>query len=560
MQKTLKNKILFANVILIIIILIVFGTAVCKYSETIVKKKTMEQLGTTVDIINGHYDTFFSNLNVLSGELIFNNMIQEYLKEEHSVGEKREYQDFLEQSQVSEVFQDITKRQKGIYSIAILGFQGQVYSYSPSGSWNMEYDYTQEEWYQKTLETYGNWIMSGIRQEKQYMPLVGDEAEKVVTFSRLVKDVDNYENIGVLQIDIELEYLQSIGMEGMELGDIAIINADGECILGERVQDEKYLEVEKTSEVSNWSVIYRVEKADLFKEIREMRMITIWFAAAAILVAVCLSQWIIRSLVKPLEKLKERMRLASEGDFDSVIEYTKQDEMGELIDRCNFMTGKLKGLVEEIKEKDKKQMEVELNALQARITPHFMYNTLNSIRWIAMMSGEQKITDLLTSFVYLLKFASKNKGNLIELREEVSILQAYGDLMKARYENFTLEVCLEKDAENSLTVPFVLQPLVENAIIHGISPTKHQGVIRVEIKKTENLIHVMIADDGVGIEQKVLESLLNSEEEEKETFSSIGFKNVIQRLQMNFGDKTEVKVESKLGEGTLIRLAWPAVV
>jgi two-component system sensor histidine kinase YesM len=190
-----------------------------------------------------------------------------------------------------------------------------------------------------------------------------------------------------------------------------------------------------------------------------------------------------------------------------------------------------------------------------------MYNTLNGIRWVAMMEGNKRVMEMITSFVYLLKFSAQNKDRLISIRTELEILDHYVKLMKMRNDQFEFAVDLaDLSLNDCCIIPFLLQPIVENAIFHGIIPLKSTGKIEVLIRREEGFVTTIVRDNGVGMNKAAARSLLigDAASSEKGGFSKIGLSNVRDRLKLQFGSMVEMSVDSEEGGGTEIVLRWPA--
>ncbi|MCR4939462.1 MAG: sensor histidine kinase, partial [Treponemataceae bacterium] len=238
-----------------------------------------------------------------------------------------------------------------------------------------------------------------------------------------------------------------------------------------------------------------------------------------------------------------------------------QNEFGILGKGINNMSQNIKELMNTAVENEKKKREIEFKMLQSQINPHFMYNTLNSIRWMATIQNAPGIAEMVTAFASLLRNISNRNDEMITLRQELSFLEDYFTVQKYRYGG-SVSMIVEKE-DDSLTealIPrFTLQPLIENAIFHGIEPKGNAGVISIKISSDyESEISVVVKDDGTGIpEDKLATILTNDSESGKGLFKQVGLSNVHKRLQLVFGEEYGLSVESSEGEYTAVTVHIP---
>ena len=195
-----------------------------------------------------------------------------------------------------------------------------------------------------------------------------------------------------------------------------------------------------------------------------------------------------------------------------------------------------------------------------RDSPHFLYNTLDSIRWIAVIQKNASIVKMVTALSSLLKNMAKGFNEKVTLREELNFLQDYIIIEKMRYmEMFDVEIHVEEESlYNARIVKLTLQPLVENAIFSGIEPMGENGIISIHVKALENTLCISVRDNGVGIPEEKIEKILKGKEKSKnDTMSGIGLPNVDQRIKLVYGEEYGLSIESKVGEYTEIQVRIP---
>jgi two-component system sensor histidine kinase YesM len=301
-------------------------------------------------------------------------------------------------------------------------------------------------------------------------------------------------------------------------------------------------------------------KRELFRESRQIRNFIIGVTAVSFVAALILASLISGGIVKPLSSLRQEMRRIESGELDFQINVVSRDEVGELTQGFNRMVQRVRRLLEEVRHHEQRRMATELQAMQARINPHFLYNTLGGIRWVAMMEGNRKVADMVAALVHLLQFSARNTSPLISVRKELSLLEHYLQLMKMRHDTFDFRILASDDVADCCIIPFLLQPIVENAIFHGLIPLKTRGLIEIRVTRENDLICARVQDNGVGMDAEAARVLLSREvpSEEDETLNHIGLNNVYNRLKLQFGDRADVRIDSVSEHGTSVFMSWPA--
>ena len=271
-----------------------------------------------------------------------------------------------------------------------------------------------------------------------------------------------------------------------------------------------------------------------------------------------------RMITVPVSHLQSRMVRISEGDFsrDPSIEW--DHELGDIGRGINDLSENVGQLMERRLEDEKQKQDLEYKMLQSQINPHFLYNTLNSIKWMATIQGANGISEMTTSLSRLLKSISKGTSLLIDIREELSLLENYFTIQSYRYGG-TITMDIQVDDENlynSQIIKFTLQPLVENAIFHGIEPKGCAGHIQIhvgyEAPDDTADIRIDVTDDGVGMTaEKAAQVLSSNNDSSADFFREIGVSNVHKRLQYQFGAEYGITIESKEGEYTTMSIHIP---
>nr|WP_319775843.1 sensor histidine kinase [uncultured Sphaerochaeta sp.] len=279
---------------------------------------------------------------------------------------------------------------------------------------------------------------------------------------------------------------------------------------------------------------------------------------AVLLFGTILALLLNRLFNRPIAKIQERMKAIAHSDFSSDPSIEWEDELGDIGKGINELAGRVDELLERRVTDEKKKQELEYRMLQSQINPHFLYNTLNSIKWMATLQKATGIAEMTTSLSRLMKNVSKADEPIITLEAELELLNDYFVIQKYRYGGtLVLQVSIEP-CYYAIGIPrFTLQPLVENAIFHGIEPKGGVGTVTIEVRLEEDAYSLIITDDEVGMDQSIIDAAFDSSiSPNKGMFTEIGIKNVAKRIEYMFGENYGLTLQSEKGLYTkaIIRL------
>jgi two-component system, sensor histidine kinase YesM len=342
-----------------------------------------------------------------------------------------------------------------------------------------------------------------------------------------------------------------------------------------RFDEEEYLINSQSTLIAPWKIVNIKDvsalKYKLYSTKKYMYMVT----AGSILICFIMVLLISSSITKPLGVLKSKMKMITKRNFDVKFESRYNDEVGELGAAFNFMTGEIKELIAKLnnsiselkEEKDKLKSEqllkrkAELKALQSQINPHFLYNTLDSINWMANDIGASQISNITTSLSNLFRTALSKGHEIVTINDEISNITSYLTIQKIRYAkklDFNIEI--DKQILNLYTTKLILQPLIENAIYHGIKDKDGSGFIAVNGQLKENSVEFTVIDDGLGINPMKLK-LINKRLKDRflGDTESYGIYNVNERIKLNFGDEYGLYFDSEYENGTKVVVRIPKI-
>jgi two-component system sensor histidine kinase YesM len=252
------------------------------------------------------------------------------------------------------------------------------------------------------------------------------------------------------------------------------------------------------------------------------------------------------------------MKLIEKGDFKVKIKYSSKDEIGKLARTFNSMARKMNNLINEVYFDKLKQKDLEVQMLQNQINPHFLYNTLESIHMMAKINKDAETSRMAVALGKILRYSINRNQERVTVREEIEHLKDYIMLQKVRFEDiFDIEVNVDESLNEKNIIKLILQPIVENAVYHGMDSVESGGKIEIIGYEKENNIIFEVIDNGIGMDEKLVEKMNNYINDLDDTMKSIGLKNVNKRIQLHYGSEYGVKVFSKQGIGTRVQVTIP---
>ena len=333
------------------------------------------------------------------------------------------------------------------------------------------------------------------------------------------------------------------------------------------LEGENYLVSAIKSEYTDWTICSLIPRSALLQSVYEIRNLIFTMGIVCVIFAFFTSYLVNLSIALPINRLKDSMDNINEANIDICCQDDATDEVGILSMRFNSMINRIKNLIDSVyeaeltrKEERIQRQEAELDALQMQINPHFLYNTLDIIRWqvMAQENGEGKASRMIDSFSRLLRLGTKKSSGIVPLQEEIAHIKAYIEVVRFDLD-FRLEV--EFQVEGPITeygIPkFTLQPLVENAIVHGFSNKRQNGIIRIHAYRKETDFYIEVMDNGNGILPDKLDSLKKDLRSGHPTVGGIGLKNVNDRIKLYYGEQYGLDMESKPEEYTRVILHLP---
>jgi two-component system sensor histidine kinase YesM len=287
-------------------------------------------------------------------------------------------------------------------------------------------------------------------------------------------------------------------------------------------------------------------------------------AVLTVAIAVMILYVIAKKISAPIMRLSRHMeRVYNNSILESYPNEGGVMEIRQLIKSYNVLVQSIKEYTEKIKKTEQEKNEANFQSLQAQINPHFLFNTLNTIKWVCYMNKDQQSGDLIMSLGRLYEIAMNRESDYITIRDELEFLHNYITLIKIRYKmDFQVDFDYEQSLLDKLILKFLIQPVMENSIIHGFKGNLHHpnNRLKLNIGQRENKLHISIIDNGCGFDAKKLEPIeTGHQSERREKFSGIGLHNVIKRVENHYGSGYGVEINSSPSEGTKIYMLLPVI-
>lgn len=582
-NKSIKTKLLFTFSILIIIPICI-NTLVSYYRMVnFTEDKSVAYAKAITQEINITFDTYLKNVDKLSYEIAYSDNVHGWLTSDYNGSSNPNYDYGLDLASAYRFLDGMRKTAYGIDSISVYNNDKGYYGFS-TGPVNANYKIKDEEWYKKVEDSNGEKVLVGPYEDKQ----IDISNRTVISLVRKIVDLSSFKEIGIIVIEINMNemFANHLKYIGQDTGsNIFILNEDGKIIYNNineneinknfepqifaRINNIKFGSLQEkfngksslitfyTSSFTDWKVVNITSRNELIKGIDTVRNNSVFVGIILIVVAFAFSLIISNGIVNPIRKLKKMIGKIEEGNFDNTIDVVQRDEIGMLTLSFNRMSQRLKELISQIYTKEEEKRKAEIVALQAQINPHFTYNTLGVIKQMAVIHKAKGITKMLESLIDLLQASARYREEFITVEEELKLIKSYIYIQETRYcGKFIVDYDYEETALECKTLNLVLQPIIENAIFHGINNKNGIGKILISVKIFNSSLQYVIEDDGIGMTQDQIDKVFY---EDKSNFERIGVYNVNKRIKLYFGDNYGVTINSCSNEGTKVMITIPLI-
>lgn len=327
-----------------------------------------------------------------------------------------------------------------------------------------------------------------------------------------------------------------------------------------------YILTELIQDDIQFYIYYQIRNMDvlttsLHRQVKEFLFFCALITAGMALLAAVISLLISKGLIRPVQELKKTTEKIAKGDFSVRARVHSKDEIEDLAGEFNLMTENMEALVDKIKEDEAKLRRMDLRLLQEQINPHFLYNTLDTIVWLIEGNDPEKAEEVVISLSNYFRTTLSKGKEFISFREEENHIRNYLQIQIVRYYDILeYEIHFEEVLYGYQILKLTLQPLVENALYHGIKCKRDMGCITIEGRMKPEGICLRVSDNGIGMKEEELKELQEQIQKPcQETTKGFGLANVNERIKKNYGNKYGISITSKEGEGTTVEVLVPAV-
>ena len=576
--KSIQSVIFAVLSVLLLGAVIIITVISLSYTRQSVFENSSLYTQTIIQQMNQNIDSYIDYMENTSYLVSSNEDVQKYLFGDTADPEARD--------RILSQFETILDSRSDILNLGIIAENGRMLINNGQRLTNQDLDIHSQEWYTNALEGRESVYLTSSHVQH----IISGERPWVITLSRGIRNKEmgtGQEKEGVFFIDLNYSAISELCDQSMvgNQGYAFIVDADGNIVYHPQ-QQQLYNELQtenidlvmnagsdivtwgdginkkmysiSRSEKTGWTVVDCVRVEELLRRSNEAQSIYVLVAIGLMAVALFFSRFVAKSITLPIQRLCDSMERVKEGDFSvSDIVVDSENEIGSLTKSFNVMTQRIHELMaQNIREQEAKRKS-ELKALQSQINPHFLYNTLDSIIWMAEGKKNEEVVLMTASLARLLRQSISNEDELVSIGQEIEYARGYLTIQKMRYKDkleFWIEV--EPSILNIRLIKLVLQPVIENAIYHGLKYKESRGLLLVKgFMKNGNAV-LQVIDDGVGMDQETLDHIYERHKVDYHS-NGVGIYNVQKRLQLYYGNEYGIVYESKPGEGTTATITIP---
>ncbi|MFD2614876.1 cache domain-containing sensor histidine kinase [Paenibacillus gansuensis] len=571
MRQSIRIKLTLLFLFTIVCPVVIIVLALPSYYLQLIRNQQSTLMEGTLAALTSNIETYLDDLERITVTPYYHSDMMDALKMKAAFNWEglKPFERFQAEQALSTALPNALKNlRQDILGTILLPMDGSVYITSPSfyTAPVKGYQFQSQPWYVQAVKADGRVAFISVH-EQDYLD--GARA-KVFSVARLIKDPDSKKPLGVIMADADTVAIERI-MSGLRLtsGSIAVILDDkGELIYASRPLDDgvrrrlaegspsvggehdSYSVVSRKVSRSNWTIDVLFPESVIKVQQKRVYILGIALASGGFVVALVLYATVSRWMVTPFKEMVQTMKRVQRGDLQTFYPVRGKDEIAQLGSNLNTMIERLGELIDREFRAVLGQRNAEYRALQSQIQPHFLYNTLNGFIGLNRSGQRMLLERAILSLSGMLRYTLDSR-DLVRLKEEMEFVSQYCELQHMRFaEKFNFEIRCSQDIETVLVPKLLLQPIVENAVLHGIEPCDRQCTLVVEAFRMESedgtrpAVEIVVRDDGAGFEPGSGRS------------GGVGFPNVSERLHLAC-EGSSIRVTSQAGEGTLVLIHIP---
>ncbi len=570
------------------------------FTQDAVRQTSRDYTGQLVDQIQTNIDSYVTHMENIAEVVHLNEQVQRYLSSAATVSpaEQSRFQE-----RISSFLSSIARTRNDISLILIATPDGRVIAQDSTIKLNRTVDIPRQSWFVQAWEAGGKAIISSPHVQN----VVEGEYRWVITLSRTINDVDTGKKLGVLLVDLNFSVINNL-VNNVSLGKkgyLFIVDPAGGIVYHPR-QELLYSDLEREhiesvlgidggsftvhdekggrmysvslSKETGWRTVGVNYVSELVRNRSTIQRYYLYWTLIFVGVAISVAAAISHRLSRPITRLRKSMQSVERGDFDVSAEENGSNEISSLARDFNIMVTQIKLLMKRNAEEQELKRKSELLALQNQITPHFLYNTLDSVIWMAEGRQYSNVVATISSLARLLRLSISSGDELISIRDEVEHIKSYLTIQKLRYrDKLDFSINVDGTLLPLRTPKVILQPLVENAIYHGIKNKEGTGTVNIIGRRTNGYVELVVADDGVGMSEDrgraLLAGIVGVDEAQagerrgqgnlivrtRRRRNQVGVKNVHERIQLHFGEEYGLSFHCGEGIGTEVVIRLPII-
>ncbi len=575
--KSIRTSMIGWFSLLIVISLLIFSIISLNYTEETIMENSIDYTTRLISQVNRDIDSYIGYMENISSMVTESGDVQKYLFVPLAESEKEElYRRIIMQ------FNTVVEARQDISNIAVVTPGRQYIINDGYDQLNENISLQEVQWYQEALN--GN---SNILTASHVQHAIRNNYKWVVTLGRGIINPATGKNEAVFFIDLNYKLLKDL-CENNSLATnsyVFIIDETGKVIYHPKQQllysgltkekieevlacgskyfvteegEESKLYTVSTSDKTGWRVVGVAYLSELMKNKKETQNLYVFTTAVLLTFTVLLASLLAAAITKPIKELKNSMKKVEKGNFGGAsVTVNSENEIGSLGNSFNLMTVKIKQLMEQNIYEQEEKRKSELKALRSQINPHFLYNTLDSIIWMSEGGKNQEVVLMTSALARLLRQSISNDNERIPLEKEIDYARSYLIIQQMRYKDkLEYEIQVEEDIQKEEVINLILQPLVENAIYHGIKYKGAKGLIKIKGYGQGDKIVLKVIDNGIGMDEETMADIYHKSKT-NERSNGVGVYNVQTRIRLYYGSDYGLHFESAPGRGTTVTITIP---
>lgn len=582
----LRPKLIIAYLISFLLPLSIMGGIFYVMSANRLEQELRQTSMQSVKQFNKIFDEYINQIDTITLMPYIETNVQRYLLKTSGAKTYEELYSAIRMESVTQFLENLLKVKRDIDFVSIVSLNGQVVTRSKYGFVKPQFTYINDPLYQPLRQSSGELtIIPTHSSDYMFAP-----SHPVFSVGRKILDFKEGFYSGYIVVDCNMDVFEKalakihIGQSGYFLvagddgsllyssnrsadkagEDTSIIRNQhmigNEMNTVEEINGKKMMVVGDRSPYTGWTVFAVMPHAEIQKNVETIKEMFIFLSICCIGLVLFFSVIISNSVTTPIRKLQKAMRSVEKGNTETRVMTHYTNEVGQLSQSFNRLIERIDDLLTVNRGIEVKKREAQLEALLSKMNPHFLYNTLESIRMMAVIEDKEDIAKAIEGLADLFRYSIRTKSDIVDIRDELQHVEHYIFLQKIRYGD-KFEVCYDIDEEllPYKMLKFSLQPIVENALSHGVDKKLGKGIVNIRVHRyNEHDLRIIVEDDGVGMDTNRLSEMrqyLSSQEGDRG--QSLGLKTIQERVALYFGPGYGLHIESDLGKGTTVMLTIP---